>query len=135
MESFNVKMKSYFADANIFLRYFLADIPSQFQKAKEFFQQAKDREIVIILCPLVIFEIYFVLKTGYEFSKEQIVDTLGKIISVPYFKIEESEIFNQTLVLFARENINFVDAYLFIKSKDSGAEVLSFDKDFKKLGK
>lgn len=127
-------MTVYFADANIFLRYFLNDVPAQTREATKYFQQAKSGEVQIILCPMIIFEIFFVLKEGYKFSKEQIVDTLGNIINVPYLEVEEKTIFNDVLLFYLEKNLDFADCYLYVRSQSSGGKILTFDADFKKIG-
>jgi len=128
-------VKILFADTNIFLRFLLGDIPSQAERAKRYFENAKKGKINLVVCQIVIFEIAFALEKLYSYSKKDIINSIKTIATMPYLKVEDKAVFLETLNLYGRKNIDFVDAFLFCKAKNQGGEVLSFDKDFRKLKK
>ncbi|MCL4390353.1 MAG: PIN domain-containing protein [Patescibacteria group bacterium] len=125
-------MKTYFIDTNIFLRFFLKDVPAQFVKAREFFEEAKRGECKIIVCQAVIFEIEFGLRKYYGLDKKDIVQMIGTILNMPYLETEDWQIFQEALVLYANKNWDLVDCFLTVKADQAKAEVLSFDKKIKK---
>jgi len=126
-------MKILFVDTNIFLRFLLGDIPPQTERAKGYFENAKKGRVNLAVCQIVIFEIAFALEKLYSFSKEDIINSIKTIVTMPYLKVEDKVVFLETLNLYGRKNIDFVDAFLFCKAKNQGGEVLSFGRDFRKL--
>lgn len=128
-------MKILFVDANIFLRFLLGDIHSQAQQAKKYLKNAKSGKIKLVVCQIVIFEILFILEKLYAFSKQETVESIKTIVAMEYLEIEDKSVFLEALDLYERKNIDFVDAFLFCKAKNQGGEVLSFDRDFRKLKK
>ena len=81
-------MNTVVADTNIFLRFFLRDVPSQYSKAKLLFEQAKNKKLKILVPQIVIFEVHFALIKFYGFGKSEIIDTLNLLVSTAYFHIE-----------------------------------------------
>ena len=65
-------MKSYLIDTNIFLRLLLNDNYSQIQKIEALFAQAKQKQVLLYVPQIVIFEIHFGLEKFYQLDKEEI---------------------------------------------------------------
>lgn len=126
-------MLSYIADTNLLLRHTLNDIPLQASFAEEYFKKAQKGLIRITICPVVLFEMFFVLEKFYRFDRPQVAYYLLEVVTTPYLEVEEREIFTSTVPFYKEQRIDFVDAYLFAKAQAQAAEVLSFDKDFRKL--
>jgi len=126
-------MKSIVADTNIFLRFFLDDVPEQKIITEKLLQRAKDKEIRIIVPQIIIFEISFILEKGYHFPKEQVIDKLNAIISAEYLQIESRDIFISALTIYKSANVSLTDCFLFAKAKAENAELFTFDKKLKKL--
>ncbi|MBI3384711.1 PIN domain-containing protein [Candidatus Gottesmanbacteria bacterium] len=126
-------MKVYFADTNIFLRFILPENTRQKSQAEKYFIGARKKEIVIVVCQIVIFEICFALEKYYELPRLEVYHHLKTLVSVPYFEVEERENLLEALDIYQLENIDLVDAFLFCQAVSRNAEILSFDKDFKKL--
>lgn len=123
------------ADTNLFLRFLLKDIPDQYQKSEQLFTKAREGEIEIIVPQIIIFEIVFTLAKYYGFSKSKVIEGVDLLVSQDYLKVADRDIFKKALVLFGIYNISFVDCFLKSYADSINAEVLSFDKDFKKLTK
>lgn len=126
-------MTTYIADTNIFLRVLFNDVREQAKQAKQYLADAKHGRITLIVLPITIFEIHYALLKRYHCKKEEIISYLRTIISMPYLEVVEREIWLQTLILYQEKNISLVDLFLFCKARSIDGEVLSFDKDFKKL--
>lgn len=126
-------MEKYYADTNIFLRFLLDDIPFQAEEAKKYLEKAKKQVIELICCPIVIFEIDFSLRKLYGFDRTKVVDALATIIGMPFLNIEDRAVFQEALLMYSRNNLDLVDCFLFYKAQFNQAQVLSFDKDLKKL--
>jgi len=128
-------MKSYFADTNFYLRFILKDNQNQAKESKEFLAKAKEGKIKIIFLPEVIFEMEFVLRSVYSLSQKDIVRYLLPLIKTDYLEIEEREIWLLAFKIFQETNLSLFDIFLFLKAKKEKAQILNFDKDFKKLNK
>ena len=128
-------MKKYFLDTNVILRYLLQDNPVQCDEADEAFQEAKNREVELVLCQAIIFEAFYVLVKYYEIEKKIVIEMLGKIINIPYLSVENRSEFSEAILRFSQANVSLIDCFLVAKAESVGAHVLSFDKDIKKLKK
>ncbi|MBU1085507.1 MAG: PIN domain-containing protein [Candidatus Beckwithbacteria bacterium] len=126
-------MKIYYLDANAVLRYFLSDIASQFKKVKECLLKAKEGKVEVRLCSEVIMEVEFVLRKYYGLSRNKVIKQLLGLIKSSYINMDDKGEILEVMDLFRKTKIDFVDILLFVRAKNEGAEVLSFDKDFKKL--
>lgn len=128
-------MKTYFADTNIFIRFLVGDNHKQAKQAGNYFALAKAKKIQIVILSEVILEIDYVLKKVYGLSRLEIARKLSDLVSSPYFDPEDRSIWIMCLELYRQTNFDLVDIFLFEKAKSENAEVLSFDRDFEKLGK
>lgn len=126
-------MKKYVVDTNVFLRFFLKDNQRYFNQAKRYFTQAKEGKISLILLPQVIFEINYVLKGVYSLTKKKRVKILSNLIKSPDFKVEERKMLIEVVDNYQMTNVDLVDIYLSAIAKQKKAQILSFDKDFKKI--
>lgn len=121
-------MKRFFADANIFLRFLIGDVPSQLEKVKGYFDQARQNQIEIIVSTVVFFEVIYVLRGKYGHLKIDIIESMGNLLSVPFLNFEEEETLKSVLVMWTKENLDLVDCYSKIKAESFEAEILTFDK-------
>lgn len=128
-------MKTYFADTNFYLRFILKDNKNQVKRVKEFLSKAKKGEINIVFLPEVILEMEFVLRSVYALSGKQIVKYLVPLAKTDYLDICERDIWLTAFKIFPEKNLSLFDIFLFLKARGQKAEVLSFDKDFRKLAK
>lgn len=126
-------MKVYYADTNVFLRFILGDISSQAKKARYYFSQAKKGQIKLIFLPEVIAEIEHILRKVYRLPKEEISQYLSSLIKSQYVHIDRRLAILNALEIYKNTNIDLVDIILFCTAKAENAQVLSFDKDVKKL--
>jgi len=126
-------MKRYYVDANIFLRFLLNDDATQADLAERYFEQAKREEIELTIIPLTIIEVVYVLTKVYKETRSQVTKNIKTILSMSYLKVKQRKELLQAVELYERHNVDFVDTFLYACAKNDTAEVLSFDKDFKKL--
>lgn len=126
-------MKRVVADANVFLRFLLEDVPAQAEQAARLLSKAKLRAIKLSVLQITIFEIHFSLEKYYKLSKDQIVDKIGTIISTPYLDIQDRNGLQNALALYNGSHIDFVDCFMICATQDAGAELFTFDEDLQKL--
>ena len=128
-------MKVYFADTNIFIRFLIGDNLKQAKQAGDYFALAKAKKIQIVVLSEIILEIDYVFKKVYGLSRLEISQKLSDLVSSPYFDPEDRSIWIRSFDTYRKTSFDLVDIFLFEKAKSENGEVLSFDRDFKKLKK
>lgn len=128
-------MKTYFADANIFLRFILKDDKKLAAKSRYYFTQAKTKEIILVVLSEIILEIEYVLRKVYKIKRKEISSRLSELTNTSYFTISERTVYGEAIKVYNQTNIDLVDIFLFLKAQKEKAEVLSYDNDLKKLKK
>jgi predicted nucleic acid-binding protein len=126
-------MTKYFVDTNVFLRFLLKDNKNYFNKAKKYLTLAKEKKIVLILIPQVLFEIDYVLKGVYSISKKERVAILSNLVKSPALAVENRKLLIEVVEKYEKLNIDLFDIYLWTIAHQQKAKILSFDKDFKKI--
>ncbi len=120
-------------DANIFLRFLLKDIPKQYLEAEKLFRRAKAGEITLIVPQIVVFEIAFALDKFYGFPKKEVIDKLKSLVDMEYFLIQDKQVFQGALKIFAVNNISLVDCFLIYFTDSKQAKLMTFDKKLNKI--
>lgn len=126
-------MKTYFVDANVFLRFILKDNETQWDVAVDYFNTAKRGEIRLIFITEVIAEIEYVLRKLYKIDRSQIVSYISSLISMPYILIPDRTILHTVLAIYPTQTLDLVDIILCCKAQKDNADVLSFDADVEKI--
>lgn len=128
-------MKEYFVGTNIFLRFLLADQKKQHRLAKKLFQKAEEGKVALWTTDVVILEIVWTLRSFYKLSPQVIQHKISSLIGLENLKVKNKNLLLQALDLFVTKKVDFIDAYNFLLAKGEGKKILSFDRDFDKLGK
>jgi len=124
-------METTFVDTNIFLRYLTKDDPSKYEKCREMFKRAMKGEIAITTSGMVIAELVWTLLSYYKVPKAEVIEKVGVIVGTKNLSIPEKHIVADALVLYARKNIDFIDAYNAVFMRYHGLrEIFSYDEDF-----
>ena len=124
----------YKLDANVVLRFLTGEPEDMAERSRKLMQRADRDEIKLKLLPLVVAEVYWVLNSYYEFSRERIAGVLGKLIRAQGIETAEVELIGEALELAAEKNVDFIDAILSLRAKKEEVKVVTFDReDFKKL--
>jgi predicted nucleic-acid-binding protein len=120
-------------DANVILRYLLADHPERFQKAKTFMTQVKSGEVGAFIPEGVLVECVYVLLKFYQVPRAEIARTLASLLTYRGVVNEDRGILLKALQLFGDKNVDIVDALVRVISSEKGWLFFSFDKDLKTL--
>lgn len=122
-------MKTYFVDANYFLRLLLKEDEKQFNQVYFLFQKAIKNEVKLCTSVVVLFEIYWVLSSFYKKNKPQVCQHLEKILMMSYIEIEKRETFTYALSIYEKNPLDLEDCYnLAIGEIFNVDEFASFDK-------
>lgn len=128
-------MKQYFVDSNVFLRFLIKDDEQKFKRCRRFFEDVETGEIKIIISSFILAEIVWVLRSFYQFQKQEILRALRAIISLKNLRIRDKSDMTMTLELFEQTNAKFIDC-LIASDRDLQAKkctLVSYDEDFDKL--
>ena len=115
-------------DTNVVLRFLLADIPDQFETAKNLFLKAKDGKLVVIVSESTIFESFYVLEKYYGYEKIKVVKMLRKLVKARFLTVDSRNTLLETMDKYEISRLSIADCYLLVRSKKEGLELLSFDK-------
>ena len=120
-------MKSIVADANVILRYLLADNDNFFEKSKNLFDKALNGEVEIFIKEIVIAEVVYVLERVYKVQREKISETLENLISIKGIKAENRDYLLKAFKIYKSKKLDFVDCVLCSMAEDYKIE--TFDKE------
>ncbi len=126
-------MKKYLLDTNVILRFLLQDNKKYYQIALNYFKKAQQKQIEIDIIPEAILELDYVLRGVYNLSKNEVVNILSKLIKTPYINIENRDLMLNIIEEYEKKSVDLFDVYLFYLAKNKKSEVITFDRDFKKL--
>ena len=127
-------MENKFVDTNVFLRYLTKDDPSKYERCRAMFKRALEGEITIATSGLVIAELIWTLLSYYKVPKAEVVEKVSVILGTENLFVPDKNILADALVLYARKNIDFIDAYNAVFMKYQGLrEIYSYDEDFENV--
>ena len=117
-----------FIDTNIFLRFLIKDIPSQFEESRELFLSAAREETILITSTIVIFELEWVLGDFYQLPKEEIIPVLEEVLQLKVI-LEEKQIVLKALDIFKDKKLDLEDCYNLVYARLKGVDAFkTFDK-------
>ena len=127
-------MRRVIVDTNALLHFLLNDVPAQRKTVEKLLRQARNKEVLILVPQIVIFEMEFTLRKYYLTPKDKIIEKLQPIVTMNFIEIENRQPFIMALGYFAGYNISFVDCFLLARSRIEGYELFTFDKKILRAG-
>ncbi len=119
-------MKSKFVDTNIFFEV-LVRKGERSDRCLELLERGEK----LWTTAFVISEIEWVLRSGYELKKEEIVTYLRKIFSLSGLRVENRKTLLHALEIYENNSVDWVDCVnAFLIKKKGLKEVFSYDKHF-----
>ena len=125
----------YCIDTNIFIRFLVKDDARMFRECSELIDEIQHEHILAYTPIPVLAEVQWVLKSFYKFEKSEVVKALKSIIA---FSQEPPDVpaAGTALSLYEQHSVKFIDALIAShpRIQDGSMAVISYDKDFDKLG-
>jgi predicted nucleic acid-binding protein len=121
-------------DANVVLRLLTGKPEAQARASAALMARADAGELRLRLCPLVVAEVVWVLTSAYDVPPAQVAAVLSSFLASGGLVVEEGMLLISALAEMAEQRVDFVDAYLAVKARLSGAPVATFDRDFDRIG-
>ena len=127
-------MENKFIDTNVFLRYLAKDDLAKYERCREMFKKALEGEIAVSTSGMVIAELIWTLLSYYKVPKAEVIEKVSVILGTESLVIPDKDVLADALVLYARKNIDFIDAYNAVFMKYQGLrEIYSYDGDFETI--
>ena len=120
-------------DANVILRYLLADHEQQHSSARTAFDEVRGGRRLAFVGEGVIVECVYVLLKVHGVGRAEITDTLLGLLAFKGVRAHDLEATMDALRVFRDRNVDIVDAIVVATAKRRGWDVLSFDRDVRKL--
>ncbi|MEK7163842.1 MAG: PIN domain-containing protein [Patescibacteria group bacterium] len=117
-----------FVDTNYFLRFLLADVSDQHQKARILFREAAEGKVNLFTSAIVIFETCWVLLSNYDKDKDQVAKVLNSLLDMNFIDFEHHNLLRQAVSIYKNSPLGFIDAFNLLYAKAKGAkELKTFD--------
>jgi predicted nucleic-acid-binding protein len=121
-------------DTNVLVRYLTRDDPAQYKKAATVIETATDRGEQFLVNTAVLCELVWVLRSAYDYSREEIGRALEQIFATAQFEIERLDEARQALGDFRATKADFSDVLIGRINRTLGAErTITFDTDLKSI--
>jgi predicted nucleic-acid-binding protein len=114
-------------DANVVLRYLLADVPTLFTRSEQILEND-----AVYLPFEVLAEVVYVLDKVYAVSRREISAALVELLKYPSVSTYDSEVAIRSLETYSDSSLDIVDSLFCGYRTVQGAEVVSFDKQLNK---
>ena len=120
-------------DANTILRYLLNDDVELTAKATEFWESVREGKRTALLREGVLLECVYVLQRFYKVPRVSIAVKLRALLAYKGLLATEADILDQSLELYGRETLDYVDCLLFTSALRDQGRLFSFDKKLNRL--
>ncbi len=116
-------------DANVVLRYLLADDPKQSPEAVGLIEHAPDG--TLYLSALILAEVMWTLKSHFVVPRDQISAAIQRVLAQPAIAADATT--RDAVARFANSNVDFADCALAAAGAATGLSIATFDKDYRKF--
>jgi len=131
-----MSLNNYWLDTNIILRYLTKDNETLSPKAKTIIDNIANYKGFVYINTLVLHEVIYILENVYNIDRKAILDSISNLISISNINIIDVNKQSLKLALkdYTKTKIDFPDCVYKQVCLENKYKLLSFDKDFKKLG-
>lgn len=128
-------LNRYLIDSNIIIRHLTQDNPTLSPKATSFMEKIAKELALGFITSLVVHEVIYVLAYVYKVSRKDLVNSLKKLLKLKNLEVLDisKESLSQALDDFAKYNVDFPDCVYKQIAQGNSLEILTFDRDFKKI--
>lgn len=108
-------------DTNVLVRFLTGDSPREAERARKLIEGGR-----IFVATTVLLETEWVLRSGYDFPAERIVEALRAFAGLPGITLEDPQLADRALG-WARQGLDFADALHLGRAQDCTV-FMSFDR-------
>jgi predicted nucleic-acid-binding protein len=115
-------------DTNVVLRYLLRDIPEQFSRSADFFEQVRSGGKKMVFLESVLVECVYILTRYYNVPRKEAAQALAGLLQYKGVVNRDKAALSAALALYGENNLDPVDCVLLAKARHDAMQVISFDK-------
>lgn len=119
-------------DANVVLRYLVADDPDLHRKAAVILEAVRRGERAATLREVALAEIVFVLRRVYRVEKRDIVAQLRSVLNMRGMQSDDLDAMKAALDIFSKRNVSITDALILAHAIQFRLALATFDRDLQK---
>jgi predicted nucleic-acid-binding protein len=98
-------------DTNVLVRYLVRDNEAQFERARRLIRRTAAAEGVFVSL-LVLQETEWVLRSRYDLSKAEIIETISALLDTTEVRFEDEPTIEETLFLWKDRVVDFSDCLI-----------------------
>lgn len=116
-------------DTNILVRFLVNDDIKQASQVKKYFVNCEKKGTPLFISNIVVLELIYVLESVYDYCRDDILNALKEMLSIPLFYFENAEAVSDFLVLAEEEKVALTDLFIGVVAKKAGCSTtVTFDK-------
>jgi predicted nucleic-acid-binding protein len=121
-------------DTNVLVRYIVQDDPAQLASAKRLISRFVAEGATLFVPVTVVLELEWVLRSSFEFGKDDVLTTLSSLFSAAELTFESERALEVALQLFRKGSADFADCIHVALATQAGEQPLwTFDKSAAKV--
>lgn len=109
-------------DTNLLVRLLVADDPDQARKVRQLLRRAEREEAVYHVPLVVVLELLWVLDAVYDRGREEILDALNRLASLPVLQFEDADVVAHLVVRGRKEKTDLDDLLIGLSARNHGCE-------------
>jgi len=116
-------------DTDVVIRYLTGDDESKADRFEKFLNSGEKG----FLTDLSLAEIYWTLRSFYNFEKDRVYTALESLINNDSIQCQNYNLLSATISIARDKNISFVDAYNAAFALTKNGRIMSYDKGYEKV--
>ena len=107
-------------DTNVLVRFLLRDDEAQFQKAKKLIQREVTAGRGVLVSQLVLLETEWVLRSRYDFSKNQMLEVIASLLDARDIQLEDEQSVEEAFYHWKKASTDFADCLIAARHRRLG---------------
>ena len=121
-------------DTNVLVRLATRDDAAQFRKAEKLLRGKFSPSAPAWISVIVVVEYAWVLARLYQYTREEIANTLSALIETDCFRVEDRNLVRSAIQLYSDTKADFSDCLILVRNQENGANIThTFDRKAAKL--
>jgi predicted nucleic-acid-binding protein len=121
-------------DTNVLVRYIVQDDVAQLAAARRLIQRCVSERLTLFVPVTVTLELEWVLRSSFEFAKEETIGALSDLFSTAELSFESEGALEVALELYRGRTVDFADCVHIALAAQAGEQPLwTFDKNAAKV--
>ncbi len=121
-------------DTHVLVRYIVEDDAAQLAAAKRLISRCVSEGVTLFVPVTVVLELEWVLRSGFEFAKADVLLTLSSLFSASELSFESERALEVALQLFRESSADFADClHVALTTQANEQPLWTFDKGAAKL--